>query len=230
VGTLHENSARRPEPLSTSIHGKLGDVEQPQVKHPDTIERVEVLRGGYEPDDPGLFGPLPGVRIGNVIAYEFELPERFEQWPGRTRLERTFVLLDLGISMSNPCWRRATAPNGGVTHIPETEEQSWYVDLITVDRSDDRYVFRDLFVDVKVPMDGRHYRMLDLDEFADAMEDGTISTEQAISGLRRWQRFLDRHLHTARFPSGSWTDFPPAAFTPLRQLPAPLAPPVKWDV
>jgi hypothetical protein len=47
-----------------------------------------------------------------------------------------------------------------------------------------------------VPMDGRHSRLLDLDEFADAIEKGALSTTQATGALRRWQRFLDRHLHS----------------------------------
>lgn len=86
-------------------------------------EAVEVLRGGHKPADTGLFGPLPGVRVGDVVAHEFELPERFEPWPGRTRLERTFVLLDLGISMASPCWRRADGPSGAIV-IPDAEEHS----------------------------------------------------------------------------------------------------------
>jgi hypothetical protein len=43
-----------------------------------------------------------------------------------------------------------------------------------------------------VPTDGRHYRMLDLDEFADAIAKGLVSTETAIDALRRWQTFLNR--------------------------------------
>jgi hypothetical protein len=34
-------------------------------------------------------------------------------------------------------------------------------------------------IDVIVPTDGRHHRMLDLDEYADAMADGTLSLEDA---------------------------------------------------
>ena len=32
-----------------------------------------------------LIGPLPGYRAGDVVAYEFELPERFEHAPGARR-------------------------------------------------------------------------------------------------------------------------------------------------
>ncbi len=96
-----------------------------------TIEPVEVLRGTHK-DLSFQFGPLPGFRLDNVVAYEFELPERFEPWPGRTRLERTFVLLDVGVSFANPCWVRDTRPDGTVVTIDPRGRDSWYVDLVTV--------------------------------------------------------------------------------------------------
>lgn len=190
--------------------------------------RVEVMRGAHR--DPGvLFGPLPGFRAGDVVAYEFELPERFEPWPGRTRLERTFVLLDVGVSFANPCWRRATEPGGSAVEMDPRGRDSWYVDLVTVEEDLDRYTFHDLYVDVIVPTDGRPYRMLDLDEFADAMADGTMTVEDAVEGLRRWQRFLDRHLHADRWPPAQWSDFPPSSIRELLALAAPFGEPVRWD-
>ncbi|HEX5504524.1 MAG TPA: DUF402 domain-containing protein [Thermomicrobiales bacterium] len=191
-----------------------------------TIAPVEVLRGTHE-DLSFQFGPLPGFRLDNVVAYEFALPERFEPWPGRTRLERTFVLLDVGVSFANPCWVRATQPDGTVVEIDPRGRDSWYVDLVTVEAQGNRYLFRDLYIDVIVPTDGRHYRMLDLDEYADAMRDGTVSLDAAIDGLQRWQRFLDRHLHAGRWPLETWSDFPPQSIRPLAALPAPFAVPVR---
>lgn len=82
----------------------------------------------------------------------------------------------------------------------------------------------DLYVDVLVPVDGRHQRLLDLDEFADAIEAGSLDVGAAIDGLRRWQRFLDRHLHADRDPAERWTDFPPQRPRELAALPAPLGP------
>lgn len=70
--------------------------------------------------------------------------------------------------------------------------------------------------------------MLDLDEFAAAFADGTLTAEILIDGLRRWQRFLDRHLHSERSPVDTWADFPPAAIQPLVELPAPFGLPVRW--
>ncbi len=192
------------------------------------LERVEVMRGTHR-DRGLLFGPLPGYRQGEVIAYEWELPARFEPWPGRTRLERTFVLLDVGVSFANPCWARATNRDGTITEADPQGAGSWYVDLVSVETEGDRFVVRDLYIDVMVPTDGRHYRMLDLDEYADAIADGTIGLEQAIDGLRRWQRFLDRYLHASRWPQSGWTDFPPLSIRRLSELPAPLGPVVRSE-
>jgi hypothetical protein len=85
-------------------------------------------------------------------------------------------------------------------------------------------IVRDLYIDVLVPTDGRHQRLLDLDEFADAVEAGQLDAGVAADGLRRWQRFLDRHLHSARDPQDGWTDFPPRRLRELAALPAPLGP------
>jgi hypothetical protein len=192
----------------------------------DSLDQpVEVMRGRHGQER--LFGPLPGVRCADVVAYEFELPSSFEPWPGRTLLERTFVLLDLGVSFANPCWVRHLNSDGTVVDRHAEGSDTWYVDLVTVEQHGDRYIFRDLYIDVMVPMDGRHYRMLDLDEFADAIDNGSLNVEQATDALRRWQRFLDRHLHAERAPVETWTDFPPAAILPL------LLPPfnelVRWN-
>lgn len=174
-----------------------------------------------------MFGPLPGVRVGDALAYEFQLPGRFVPWPGRTLLERVFVLLDLGVSMSLPSWRRTVRADGAsVAGIDpdNSEPTTWYVDLVEVTIEQDSIVVRDLYVDVMVPTDGRHQRLLDLDEFADAIEAGRLDVDTAVDGLRRWQQFLDRHLHADRDPRGGWTDFPPERLRDLAALPAPLGP------
>ncbi len=187
------------------------------------LEPVEVIRGTQRDLAFGL-GPLPGVRLGNVVAYEMELPERFEPWPGRTRLERTFVLLDVGVSFAIPCWSHEAKPDGSVVERDRRDREAWYVDLVRVESEGSRYTFRDLYIDVIVPTDGRHYRMLDFDDYAEAMADGSLPLAEAIDGLHRWQRFLDRHLHADRSPQAAWTDFPPQSIQPLAELPAPLGP------
>lgn len=177
-----------------------------------------------------LVGPLPGLRDGDTLAYEFQLPERFTPRPGHGRLERTYVLLDLGVSFALPRWATVDTPDAGVVDGIDADlavASTWYVDLVQVDDTARGVVVRDLYVDVMVPVDGRHQRLLDLDEFADAIEDGTLPVPDAIDGLRRWQQFLDRHLHASRDPIADWTDFPPARIEKLAAVPAPIGPPVE---
>ncbi|MDQ2583460.1 hypothetical protein CKY47_05580 [Saccharothrix yanglingensis] len=166
-----------------------------------------------------MFGPLPGVRLGDTLAYEFRLPDSFEPWPGGTLLERVFVLLDLGVSMSVPAWRSHRG-----TDRDRSGPTTWYVDLVHVSTAGDSITVRDLYADVLVPTDGRHQRLLDLDEFAGAIEAGQLDVATAVDGLRRWQRFLDLHLHADRDPPGTWTDFPPRRLHALAAVPAPLGP------
>jgi hypothetical protein len=191
-----------------------------------SVQRVDVWRGSYAHPGP-LFGPLPGVRDGNALAYEFELPEQYIPRPGRSRLDRVFVLLDVGVQIVQPCWdwkmndRGELSPglDGGLgVHT------TWYVDLLEVIDEGESMIVRDLYVDVLVPMDGRHQRMLDLEEFADAIEDGNVPIDLALDGLRRWQSFLDTYLHAERDAPESWTDFPPQALRDLMELPSPLGP------
>lgn len=192
------------------------------------FEPVQVWRGAHGDPVP-LFGPLPGFRDGNVVAYEFELPEQFEPRPGRTRIERTFVLLEFGVSFADVCWVSWEQKDGSLAENDPHGSGVWYVDLISVEPLAGGYALRDLYIDVMVPKDGRHARHLDLDEFGDAMETGQLSLEDAFDGLRRWQRFLDRHLHRDRHPQASWSDFPPATISRLAALPSPFAPPVRWE-
>lgn len=180
------------------------------------MQRVSVWRGDHKGP---LFGPLPGVRLDTTLAYEFQLPASFVPWPGSTLLERVYVLLDLGVSMSCPVWQ--FGPGADRTKAgPDT----WYVDLVHVTDSGDTVTVRDLYIDVMVPTDGRHQRLLDLEEYADAIEAGDLDVPTAIDGMRRWQAFLDRHLHSDRDPTDQWTDFPPRRLAPLAALPTPLGP------
>ena len=68
------------------------------------IDQVEVFLGTHTQADPTLFGPLPGRRLGDVIAYESQAPATFTPWPGRSRVERRYALLDLGVAFGVPCW------------------------------------------------------------------------------------------------------------------------------
>lgn len=205
----------------------MGSCEDLAMATP-SIEQVGVFLGTHKHADQTLFGPFPGRRLGDVIAYEMQAPANFTPWPGRSRVERKYALLDLGVSFGIPCWSRWNRQDGTTVSIPVEQKDNWYVDLVTVDRDQQgSYVLRDMFIDVMIS-DGKVPRMLDLDEIADAREVGWISTAQLIDGLRRWQRFLDRHVHVSRFPQSGLSDFPPAAIRPLAEVRGFFASPVTW--
>ena len=195
------------------------------------LQPVSVTRSSAK--DPSFsFGPLPGLRDGDVLAYEFALPERFVPWPDRTNVDRTFVLLDLGVSFTQPCWQYVVEEDGTRTpgvDAESTGDRAWYVDLVEVTGGPDDFTITDLYVDVIVACDGRGHRMLDLEELADAMAQRAITTEQGIDGLRRWQAFLDRHLYAARDPRHGWRDFPPRAIQQLQDVPGLLGEMVTWE-
>ncbi|MGO1975066.1 MAG: DUF402 domain-containing protein [Propionibacteriaceae bacterium] len=192
------------------------------------ITDVEVHLGNHKPADPTTFGPLPARRLENVVSFEMQAPTSYQPWPGRTRVERKYALLDVGVVFGLPCWARGTRLDGSTFEIPQQQKESWYIDLVTVDHPEpDTFIFRDLFVDLMI-CPSRQPRALDFDEIADAHDQGWITTRQLTDGLRRWQRFLDTYVHTSRFPQASPTDFPPSAIQPLAQIPGIFGPPVTW--
>ena len=92
-------------------------------------------------------------------------------------------------------------------------------DAIVYDEGDVVHVF-DHWIDVIVGPPEHPYRVLDLDEYADAIAGGVIDAAAGVDGLRRTQRFLDRHLnrrHDTR--RDAWPDFPPRAIAGLAELP-----------
>ena len=95
----------------------------------------------------GQSGPFPGVRLGDAIAYEFELDESLVPRPGTTRLERAYALLDVGVQLSNPPYWHGT------------DAACWYVDLVTVTGGDGRFTVSDQYIDMVIATDGRPYQM-----------------------------------------------------------------------
>lgn len=133
----------------------------------DVGERVEVSC---------RHGTYPGVRVGRVCAYEFEIPDKYEV-RGHDRTQRVFVMLDEHIQLNQPLT------------FPEAFEDWWYVDLVEVVEVGDTISVADHWLDVAVPPAGHPYRVMD-GELADALVAGQVSTEQVAAGLRRFQHFL----------------------------------------
>lgn len=68
---------------------------------------------------------------------------------------------------------------------------SWYCDIIkhTYDPATNTYIFTDLLADVIVYPDG-FVRVVDLNELADALRDGLITSEEMQMALRRTDKLL----------------------------------------
>ncbi|MGW4651226.1 DUF402 domain-containing protein [Kitasatospora sp. NPDC004289] len=142
-----------------------------------------------------------GIRRGNVVAYDWGFHEA-----GTDHVQRTFVLLEESVQINQP-----------VTFPPQ-QRGWWYCDLVSVewDGPGQRLLrTADLWIDVVVGPPDHPYRLLDLDDFADALADGRIGTERAAEALRQAQRFLDRRLNRRHETTRSWPAFPPAEVSGL---------------
>ncbi len=177
------------------------------------FEPIQVMRGA--------FGPFEGARIGRVAAYEFPLRDVDAVRPGQLHQDRSYLLLDEGIQMSCP------------PGFPEQQAGWWYVDLVEITEAGDQITVRDHYLDVIVGPPEHYYRVLDMDEFGDALAAGKLSVEQAIAGLRNFQRFLDTYLNRRHDITRGWPDFPPRAIRPLTEWKSGLypegAPATFWD-
>lgn len=153
-------------------------------------------------------GPLPGIRRGNVAAYEFEVAPRWftlgGQPPKQPVRQRAFVLIDERIQLNQP------------VVFPDSHRGWWYVDLVSLDDHGNELLVTDDYLDVIVGPPNRPYRVLDMDEYGAALASGSVTTAGVIAGLAVFQRFLDTHLNAGWTLSERWPDFPPAAIDALR--------------
>lgn len=74
----------------------------------------------------------------------------------------------------------------------------WYCDIIMETRQDDSLIFSDLLIDVVIFPDGT-VRVIDLDEAADALEQGLITAEMLTRALRSTNSLLS-YIHQGKFP------------------------------
>ncbi len=74
----------------------------------------------------------------------------------------------------------------------------WYCDITAESVTKDGLVFSDLLIDVVIFPDGT-VRVVDLDEAADALEQGLISAELLTQALRSTNKLLT-YIHQGKFP------------------------------
>lgn len=75
----------------------------------------------------------------------------------------------------------------------------WYCDIIQTEynKEDNAYTFNDLLIDVLILPDGRVH-VVDIDEFADIMEDNILNKAVGLQALRQTQSLLDR-IYSGKF-------------------------------
>ncbi len=142
-----------------------------------------------------------GCRRGDVIVYDWGFELR-----GQQHRQRTYVLLDDGFQINQP------------VIFPAEQKGWWYCDLVRITDCGDEVHVEDLWIDVIVGPPDHPYRVLDLDEYAEAARSGALRADEAVDGLVRTQRFLDRRLNRRHETVRTWPDFPPAAVTALADL------------
>jgi hypothetical protein len=136
-------------------------------------------------------GEFPGLTNETVAVFD-----RFG--PKDTHMVRHYILLHESVKLM---------------HEPWDWKDRWYIDLVSIRWADAHTLeLDDLWVDVIVEGSGPTYRIIDLEELADALRQGTAQIERLVTPLHCLQRFLDSHLHGGK-------DFPPAVLQPFQQIP-----------
>ena len=132
-------------------------------------------------------GELPGLANDRVAIFDL-----FD--PKAERIVRHFVLIHEATKLMFEPW---------------DWKNKWYVDLVDVRWVDENtLLLKDLYLDIIVEGNGPTYRIIDLDDLADALMNQKISVEAIHAPLWRLQQFLDNHLHDGK-------DFPPAIIQPF---------------
>jgi hypothetical protein len=165
-----------------------------------SLEPVTVLSGDL---------PYPGVRLGRVAAYEFDIPEDTYVRPDAGRRQRAFLLLDESAQLNQP-----------VVFRPERAGW-WYIDLVEIREQGSTIHVVDHYVDIIVGPAGFPYRVLDLHELGEALITGALTAQQVAHVLAATQAFVDRHLQGKSHCGPDWPDFPPAALAPVREVELP---------
>jgi hypothetical protein len=156
--------------------------------------------------------PCPGVRSGRVAAYEYDIRETLAVRPGLSRRQRAYLLLDESVQLAQPLV------------FPSHQAGWWYVDLVAIDETDTTITVADRYIDVIVGPPGHPYRMLDLDEFGEALQIGAISADEGARVLAATQAFLDRHLNRRHDLEVVWPDFPPTVLASVQHTAIPPRP------
>jgi predicted RNA-binding protein associated with RNAse of E/G family len=146
------------------------------------------LKSGRTPvylDDEGPFGTLTYV---DVAAGRLSYGQTFtlDEHPVLSSLE-AHVLPEFGVRVVRFCRRNAKADDYAYY---VDDDYDYYVDIVSVTEQGERWVVRDLYLDVLV-FNGVRAKILDTDEYLAARAEGHMDAPEADDALLKLHEFLD---------------------------------------
>lgn len=151
---------------------------------------------GYD----GPFGTLTYVDVAaGRLSYRLEFTA--DEHPVLSSLE-AHVLPEFGVRVVRFCRRNAEADDYAYY---VDDDYDYYVDIVSVTEQGERWVVRDLYLDVLV-FNGVRAKILDTDEYLVARAEGHMDAPEAddallklhdfVDGLARYGHSLERYLET----------------------------------
>ncbi len=147
---------------------------------------LEAVNGPVHLEGQSPLGRLTYVDVtGEKLSYGLELT--LDEHPKLEGLE-AHVLPELGLRVVRLEYRKDHAP----------DDSDYYVDIVRVAEQGERWVVRDLYLDVLV-FDGVKTKILDTDEYLEALAEGHMDAAEASDALLNLHSFIDglaRHGHS----------------------------------
>lgn len=141
------------------------------------MEQIRLFRRRYLPDE---MIELTDDEI--LSASEEVIVTKWDVLKPRNDIAKGYsaYFLNQGVKLS-----KVYGPTGDLVY--------WYCDIVMpdIDRNAGTYVFHDLLIDVLIYPDGE-VKVVDLDEFADVMEQGILDTADYLAALRSTDALLKK--------------------------------------
>lgn len=133
-------------------------------------------------------------RLGKIQGFSDGRIAYFDLYDSKSQRDvRHFIFLEESIKLMYEPWGW---------------KDKWYADLIKIEYvSENEISLTDLYLDIIIESNGQTYKMIDFDDFADALVGGKINICDTEIPLKNLQSFLDNHLHDGK-------DFPPSIIKP----------------
>jgi predicted RNA-binding protein associated with RNAse of E/G family len=134
-------------------------------------------------------------RLGEINGYGNDEVVFFDRFDEKSNKDtRHFVLMNEGIKLMYEPWGW---------------KDEWYADLIHIGKyNEDTIELKYMYIDVVIEGNGPTYRIIDLEEYADAVNQGIISLKDLRKQFIQLQLFLDNYLHRGK-------EFPPKVIIDL---------------